>query len=71
MSYVVLKGLGPEQRSALNVSPDELRALSPEIRLDYALRHEEVKARKHEAFWTAAATLIPIFTFLGLQRVFK
>ena len=71
MSYIATGVFTKDHKDALEVSPDELRALSPEARADYTLRVAEVKAAKTSAFWDALASAIPIITFLGLQRYFK
>lgn len=78
MSYLrtSLDGFTPEQRKALlNVSPEEIRALPVDRRIEVAFMHLERETRKREAFWTAvegfATAAIPIMAFLGFTRLSK
>lgn len=77
MSYI--KGIGsftPEQEKALlDISPDRLRALPLDRKVELAFQHFDYKARKQEAFWSAvegfATGMIPILAFLGIAKFGK
>ena len=58
--------------AALTVTPEELRALPVDTRVDFALRQFETDARKKEVFWNAvegiATGVIPILVVFGVLR---
>jgi hypothetical protein len=58
-------GFTKEERAALKVTTDDLRALTPEQRIDYTLRHREIKAQERAAFWDAIASAMPVLIALG------
>lgn len=61
-----------ESRDAVNVTPEELRALPPQDRAALALKMTELAAQKRQAFWATlqgiAMGAIPLALFLGLIR---
>ena len=80
MSYHRSRGglgsVSKEQESALlDISPDELRKLPLDRRVELAFQHFDHKARKTEAFWGAvegfATGMIPILAFLGVTQLRK
>jgi hypothetical protein len=68
-----LGSLSDEQtRALLDISPEELRKLNLDRRVELALQHAELETAKREAFWNAvqafAAGALPILAFFGIQR---
>lgn len=67
MSYLYSPmGFVPEEREALTVTSEEIRAMPPALRMDYQLRDREAKARERAVFWDALATALPLAAALGL-----
>lgn len=76
MSYTASNKLSIDQmRALLAVAPETISSLSPETRLDLALRYGELQARRREAFWNAlqafATAAIPLAAFLGITSLFR
>lgn len=63
------------QRVAMELTPEELRQLDPQTRLEYKLRYHEVQATKTSAFWDAVSSAmavgVPMLAFFGIERVFR
>ena len=64
-------GWTPEERAALAVSADELRALPPAARAELWMRKRELDFQRRAAWWSAIAAIgtiaVPLATFLGLR----
>lgn len=78
MSYL-RTGLGSftkeQEEALLDISPDELRAMPLDRKVELAFQHFDYKARKREAFWSAiegfATGMIPILAFMGIVQMGK
>lgn len=71
MSYV--PQISPEQAEALySASPDDLRKLDADRRIELALQHADLEARRKEAFWNAVSSAVtialPLLAFFGIER---
>jgi hypothetical protein len=80
MSYVrthgALGNLSAEQEDALlAATPEEIKALPVEQRLELAFRHREVELQKRSQFWEAVSTFataaLPIATFFGVGALIR
>jgi hypothetical protein len=74
MSYHVALGLSEAQeKTLLDLTPAQLREISPQDRLDLVLRKREIEANKRSDFWealTAVGTVVvPLATFFGIKAL--
>lgn len=74
MSYY--RGLGlteQQEKTLLDLTPDQLRTIPPEERLNIVLRKHEMEATRRSDFWEAVTAIgtvvIPIATFLGIKAL--
>jgi hypothetical protein len=67
-----LTDLDAESREAVEVTPAELRTLSPTDRALIALKMSEQEVQRHQAFWTMLQGIvmgaIPLAFYLGFVR---
>lgn len=76
MAYLEKKaGLSPAHLSVLrDFSPEALRSLSIEKRIDLLMTHADLEVRRREAFWNAltafATGALPILALLGVTKLF-
>jgi len=68
MSYIATGLFTKDSRQALEVSPDELRALDTQTRAEFLLREEEIRTQKRQAFWDAVTAAITVVAFFGLGK---
>ena len=64
-------GWTPEERAALAVSAEELRALPPAARAELWMRKRELDFQRRAAWWSAIAAIgtiaVPLAAFMGIQ----
>jgi hypothetical protein len=70
VSYVSKKLSDAQLEALYDLSPEELRSLDVDRRMELVIQHRDLAVRRREAFWNAvtafATGAIPIMAFFGL-----
>lgn len=72
MSYLPAGDFSAEQTAALyEITPDEIRKMDADRRLELALQRDANEQAKKDAFWNALTAALPLLAFFGITRLVK